>query len=336
MENYFYIGNISPYHRYQNNPSILNEKSIKMNFERDKSYLGSTYQEVRDKVFSDPYSCLPELPLDPIKTSRFFKKFKNLLYRAAQRTTKQEGDILPYFDKLIHSNGIGYSGTWNITEDNPYSGLFTPGTKALMVARASCILTEMNKGDRRGFGFAGKIWPTMNPEEKMKTANFLLLHSFVGTKDRYFSDVEISNNPFIGVGFNLITYATVLMVTMASFPWADKKLTYRSLIQMARVGVEDPKDIKAPTWMMVKARPDRKQDFKDFRKEILVENRESGKFILDVSVTEVPKDQKDRKWKKIGYVELNESIASVSTDHHLHFHHLKIRGTGIQNLPSGI
>ena len=123
---------------------------------------------------------------------------------------------------------------------------------------------------------------------------------------------------------------------MASFPWADKKLTYRSLLQLARIGVKDHENIKSPTWMMVKARPDRIKDYKDFRKEIMVENRSSGKFILDVFVTEVPRSEKERKWQKIGFVELTESIASISTDHRLHFHHLKIRGTGIENLPPGL
>jgi len=307
-----------------------------MKITSDTSYSGSTFREVRDQVFSDPYETLPELPLDEIKTTRFFKNFKNLLYRAAKRTISKEADVLPYFNKLIHSNGIGYSGTWNVTEDNPYTGLFKKGTKALLVARASCILTEVKAGAHRGFGFAGKVWPTMDPDEKHKTANFLLLHSFVGTADRYFSDVKISNNPVIGTGWNLLKYFGVLATTMASFPWSDKHLTYRSLVQMAKVGVDNLDDVVSPTWLMVKARNNRIKDYDDFRKEIVVENREGGKLIFDVFTSEKPRVNGEREWTKLGFVELTESIASVSTDHHLHFHHLKLRNSGIKNIPKGI
>ena len=307
-----------------------------MKFITDNTYTGSTFREVRDQVFSDPYDTLPELPLDEIKVTRFFKKFKNLLFRAADRTLKKQGDILPHFDKLIHSNGIGYSGTWNVTEDNPYTGMFKKGTQALLVARASCILTEVTAGAHGGFGFAGKVWPTMDPDEKHKTANFLLLHSFVGTPDRYFSDVKISNNPVIGTGWNLVKYVGVLATTLASFPWTDKSLTYRSLVQMAKVGVDNPDDIVSPTWMMVQARNNRIKDYEDFRKEIVVENREGGKLIFDTYTSETPRKNGKREWTKLGHIELNESIASVSTDHRLHFHHLKIRNSGIKNVPKGI
>lgn len=59
------------------------------------------------------------LPLSKVSLWRIFGKGGNLLYRAAKRTIKHEADILPHFNKLIHSNGVGFSGTWNVTEDNP-------------------------------------------------------------------------------------------------------------------------------------------------------------------------------------------------------------------------
>lgn len=306
-----------------------------MQFKRDEKYQGSTFKEVRDQVFSDPYESLPKLPVTKITVFRMFKPFKNLLKAAAKRTMREEGDILPHFNKLIHSNGVGYSGTWNVTEDNPYTGLFKQGTKVLMVARASCILTETTKGAHRGFGFAGKIFPTSDPNEKVKTANLLLLNSFVGTPDRYFSDVEISNNPVIGFGWNLAKYFGVLATTLFSFPWADSHLTYRSLYQLARVGVDEDEIVKSPTWLMVKARDNRLQDFDDFRREIVVENRNDGRFILDVFTSEST-NKKDRQWQPLGYIDLDESIMSESTDHRLHFHHMKLRGSGIKGIPRGI
>ncbi len=302
---------------------------------RDPSYQGSTFREVRDQVFSDPYETLPELPLSKVSLFRMFGKGGNLLYRAAKRTIKHEADILPYFDKLIHSNGVGFSGTWNITEDNPYTGLFREGTKCLMVARASVILTEIQKGAHRGFGFAGKIFPTMDPDERVKTGNFLLLNSFVGTTDRFYSDIKISNNPIIGTGWNLVKYFGVLATTLSSFPWADNHLTYRSMVQVARIGLEEGEEVNPPKYLAVQARNNRIQDLPDFRHELDVSNREGGKLILDVFTSEVD-DKEARDWQRIGFVELTESIASESTDHRLHFHHLKLRGSGIKKVAGGL
>ena len=88
--------------------------------------------------------------------------------------------------------------------------------------------------------------------------------------------------------------------------------------------------------MMVQARNNRIKDYDDFRKEIVVENREGGKLIFDTYTSEKPRVKGVREWTKLGHIELTESIASVSTDHHLHFHHLKLRNSGIKNIPRGI
>jgi hypothetical protein len=60
-------------------------------------------------------------------------------------------------------------------------------------------------------------------------------------------------------------------------------------------------------------------------------NREGGKLIHDIFTSEID-DQEARGWQRIGFVELTESITSESTDHRLHFHHLKLRGAGIKML----
>src|SRR5262245_22280493 len=46
------------------------------------SYQGSTFKEVRDQVFSDPYKVLPQLR---VTFRSFFRGFTNVLFKAAQR-----------------------------------------------------------------------------------------------------------------------------------------------------------------------------------------------------------------------------------------------------------
>jgi hypothetical protein len=293
-------------------------------------YEGSTFQEVRDQVFSDPYPGYPEkLPIDPIASRRFFKRFQNLLLAAARRTVAQKADLLPYFDKLIHGNGMAFSGIWEITEDTPYSGYFAKGSKGLLIGRASVILTETTSDAKRGFGFAGKIFPTLDPNEKVKTADFLLLDNFVGSPAKHYSDIGISNHPVIGMGMNILRYFGVLATTLASFPRVDLPLTYRPVFKVASLGLPEGQEPVSPTWMMVQARAEtRIQDKKDFREELMVENQTGGKLLLDVYTSETPRQKDgDRPWTRVGLITLNESILSESCDHRLHFHHPKVKGT---------
>jgi hypothetical protein len=116
-------------------------------------YEGSTFQEVRDQVFSDPYPGYPEkLPIDPIASRRFFKRFQNLLLAAARRTVAQKADLLPYFDKLIHGNGMAFSGIWG---DHGRHALF-----GLLCKRFERVAnwTGFRHSDGNDLGRQARIW----------------------------------------------------------------------------------------------------------------------------------------------------------------------------------
>lgn len=54
----------------------------------------------------------------------------------------------------------------------------------MIISRASVALTETEKGHYRGFGLAGKIFPTSNAKDKKayKTANFFTIDDLSGSK----------------------------------------------------------------------------------------------------------------------------------------------------------
>ena len=168
----------------------------------DNTYHPSSFQEVRDAVFSDPFS-KENYPIHDVNVGTLINGFKNRLYTAAHKAIHEKHDIRPRFDKLIHSNGMGFSGKWEITEDSPYTGLFAKGSEALMVARISAILTATDYDSRRGFGFAAKLFPTVDVNEKVETVDLILLDTFVGRPKAYASDVTITNHPTIGVAATL-------------------------------------------------------------------------------------------------------------------------------------
>ena len=120
-------------------------------------YEGATFNEVKDVAFSGPYDELPHYRgLRPGKFVQFFNdSARNLIDRR---------DILPPFEKLIHPNGVCFTGTWRIDTDSPYTGYFAQGSEGLLLVRGSVAGPDLNAGDRRSFGFGGKIWPTMDPD----------------------------------------------------------------------------------------------------------------------------------------------------------------------------
>ncbi|HEX4939986.1 MAG TPA: hypothetical protein VFX11_15005, partial [Candidatus Kapabacteria bacterium] len=115
------------------------------------------------------------LPQYRVTISNFFEDGINLLTRDAQRTVSDTADYYPRLEKRVHSNGICFKGTWTITEQTPYSGYFKQGATGLLIARASTALSETRRGQPRAFGFAGKIFPTLNPAATTETANFFLV-----------------------------------------------------------------------------------------------------------------------------------------------------------------
>src|SRR5262245_18892381 len=111
-------------------------------------YNGSTFREVRDQVFSDPYKTLPSYT---ITLGTLYSGVQNALLLACRRALTEEHDIVDRFQRLVHPLGIALTGRWQMTEDSPYSGLFRPGTETLLVARCSVLLYKTLQDQYRGF-----------------------------------------------------------------------------------------------------------------------------------------------------------------------------------------
>lgn len=285
-------------------------------------YTGSTFREVRDQVFSDPYEILPTYR---ITLGSFYPGLKNALLRACRRAVTDENDLVPYFQRLVHPLGIALAGTWKIKQDNPYSGYFKNGSKALLIVRASVLLFETEQGKERGFAFAGKLFPTMDPDEKVKTADFFTIDVLAGTKANYFTEVELSNHPPLGFNSYVFTLFWVVIATFANFIVADVNPVFRPVYPVAELGLAAGEKANVPRWMMVKAWPGSgRVDRRDFRDELRVENYDHGKLIFEIHVASTETNG-ERDWTYIGDIELSESVTSASCDHRLKFRHPKLR-----------
>ncbi len=115
-------------------------------------------------------------------------------------------------------------GTWNITTATPWTGYFSQGSKGLLIARGSPATGLAKRGEYRPFGLAGKIFPTLDPDASVKTANFILtdvtqvpLNHFVDSK---FDNDLINANPLVPLN-EAVNGAAITIANAAAENTAD-------------------------------------------------------------------------------------------------------------------
>lgn len=289
-------------------------------------YKGSTFREVRDQIFSDPYDSLPSYKI----TIGSFWGLRNLLLMASRRALREKHDIVPHFQRLVHPLGIALTGKWRITEGSPYTGMFRKGTEALIIVRCSVLLYETLQGQFRGFAFAGKLFPTLNPDERVKTADFFTIDVLAGTQAKYYTGVELSNHPPLGFNSDVFRLFWVITATFAAFIRANWNPVFRPTYPVAECGARAGEAVKSPQWMMVKGWEGcGRVDTPDFRNELRVENYPDRKLIFDVFTADTKLPSGARDYKRIGDITLDESVTSDSCDHRLKFRHPPLKGVKI-------
>jgi hypothetical protein len=282
-------------------------------------YTGSTPDEVWKVVKEGPYR---ELPQSEITVSNFFSGAVNLLAKSAKRTVQKKDDYLPKFSKLVHPLGICLKGKWKITMPNPYTGYFSKGSEAIVIARASTTFTNTKRGSFRGFGMAGKIFPTLNNEEKVKTGNFFVTDNFVGTYAEHYTDVEMLNEPgtFPPASPALLGLIRVGLAVRKAFAKGDIEAGIRQVYSISQLGLKKGEKSNTPKWMKLWVPlKEIKSDEADFRDEIAEHIELNGKITFEISVANNSKSRWD--WQNIGRIVFLKYTASEGCDQRLHFHH---------------
>lgn len=300
------------------------------------SYADSSFNEVRDVIFTPPSHAVNaieeqeiivyqngQLPHYEVKTANFIKDGLNLLKQDAARTLSETADFYPRLEKHLHSNGICFTGNWQITADTPYTGYFKKGSQALFIGRASTALTETEQGEPRAFAFAGKLFPTLKQTQKVPTANFFTVDVLAGADRDHYLDVKMTNEPKTGFRFGIIPLAFQVGRVFAK---ADDNPGYRPVENIAALGLKAGETVKAPRYLMVQALPKTAHnDSKDFRDELNIEKHHLPMLAMQIFVSDSSGDQDSKDWKMIGQIALTESKVSYGCDRQLHFAHPKIK-----------
>jgi len=292
------------------------------------AYEGSRYQDVWSVVEESPYEVLPQ---EKVTLKSFYTGLTDNLQKASERTLNTGDDILPPFRKLLHPNGVCMAGTWNITEETPYSGYFRQGSQGLIILRGSSALTAVKRGEKRSFGIAGKIFPTLDPqgEDPVKTANFFVIDNLGGTYAPSFFDTAMTNDiTAVNFGPENLGQTGILAAAVKAFGFAEpmlkKLLTVRQLYPISELGEPSDATVITPQWLKIEGRKGFRSLEEDFRAEVL-DTQLNEEIVFDISVASAGLLGLEKPWKKIGFIRIDQAIASDGCDHRLHFAHPKWR-----------
>jgi len=284
--------------------------------------VNNQFQSVWDVVESDK---LNELPQESVSYSKLFDGAIDLITQNANRTLTDHSDIIEYFDKLAHPNGVCLKGLWEIDTQNPYSGYFKNGSKALIIARASSAMSETKRGEKRAFGMAGKLFPTTDPLEIQNTpsANFFVIDDLGGTDLEYYTDTKLTNEPDVSFTSTIFTSLAYGYKVATTFSDADINSGIRQLYEISYLGEDKNSTIITPKWIEIEAKKNQtKFGVDDFRDEFQLDNEESIVFTIAVASREI---DGEKLWQEIGTISFDASVISTTCDHRLHFHHPRWR-----------
>ena len=287
-------------------------------------YKGTSFIEVRD-VIQD--KLLPaQMSSKELTELQVYREHRLPVYAPlldaqlpndATRTLTEQLDYYPRIEKRIHGNGICFAGFWKVTKLNsPYSGYFASGKTGLFIGRASVTTNKTLTGQPRTFGFAGKIFPTLDGTEAVKTANFFSVDYFLGSKVSHFTNTVLSNSPpmydsLFDVDVDFIKQAFSLSKI---FERINKQPTFRPVTPIAALG--ETGEVRSPKIIKIATRDNTPRiDAVDFRQELDIANYPGGLKLY------VYAGDNDDDMQEVAMMDLKQSFISYGCDKQLHFAH---------------
>jgi hypothetical protein len=231
------------------------------------------------------------------------------------------------------------TGVWEITEGNPYSGYFRPGSRALVVGRYSTCCSETCRGHTRSLALVGKLYPTSDPghARPLRTASFITQEDLGGDYSAYINDAELRTAPNTHL-FRRGAGWPILAITGLVFLRVDREPAVRQVYEIAELGKPDGEPTRAPKFMrlLVDSRQPRIEGGElDFRDEIMAQIYDKGdptpkrQLTFHIEVTDEGTRSGSaafqtcefKNWKRIGTITFDRAVASLNGDRVIHFHH---------------
>lgn len=265
-----------------------------------------------------------KFPVYPVNQKSVFGEDSNQLTRDGQRTINEHKDYYDRISKKVHANGICVSGSWSITNSSSYTGLFKKGSQALFIGRISTTMDSVLRSENRGFGFAGKLFPTLSIDAKVDTANFFSVDVLLGTKIAHVLDAATTNEPEIGISVSTLGNLGRLGLGLKiadSLKKANPNPAFRPLYPLSQSG--ESGTFKTPHWIRLRASAALKRnEERDFRAEILQAMKDNQVLVYKIDVSDSTKNrQAQTGWQELGEIVLQRAVVSYGCDRRLHFPH---------------
>jgi hypothetical protein len=323
--------------------------------DEDRLYAGSRFRDVVDALFANPYQKVwgregePPLPYQEVTIRTVFGGLLSFVHpprfqHAAERSLDSHADLRwgpdgKGFTRFLHPNAVCLTGRWRITEDTPYSGYFSRGSDALVVARYSSGANGMTRGLIRSMAMVGKLYPTTDPDHPtpLSTANFITQEDIGGQRSASINDVELLNAPNVTV-FRRGPAGTILVKIASVFRRVDQQPTIRQVYPIAELGKPAGEPTRAPEFMRLLVAPGQPVipgDDLDVRDEVMAHIFDRGdpapKRTLTFTI-EVTDDGKTTgtpfrvrrtfwNWRRIGTIVFDNAVISYNGDAVIHFTH---------------
>ena len=322
--------------------------------DEDAAYRGSTFREVADAVFANPYQRVwgaagePPLPIHDVTLGSVLHGVLQMgrfaLLKAAERTVDSRADLRwgpdrTGFRRLLHPNGVCLTGRWEITEPTAYSGYFAAGKTALVIARYSTCCTETRRGFTRSLSMVGKLFPTTdtNDSTPVRPANFITQQDIGGDRTDYINDAELRNAPDTTVLRRGAELPVILLTGMA-LARADRMPSIRQLYEISELGKPAGEPARAPEFLRFVVAPEQPRipgEQLDFRDEVMAQLYDRGDptpkrtltFVIEVtdegrtSGLPVRERRTFSNWKRIGRIVFDRAVVSHNGDAVIHFSH---------------
>jgi len=323
--------------------------------DEDRLYSGSRFHEVVDAVFANPYQAVwgrdgePALPDEQVTISTVFGGLLSLgkrsRFQSASERALDSGADLRWgpgrkgFKRLLHPNGVCLTGRWQITEDSGYTGYFSRGSSALVVARYSSGGSGNRRGQIRSMALVGKLFPTVDPNHPtpLRTASFITQEDIGGTRTVAINDALLRNAPDVTVFRR--GPAGVLLIKVASvFRRVDQQPTIRQVYPIAELGKPAGEPTRAPAFMQLLVAPGQPVipgDNLDVRDEVMAHIFDRGDpspkrtLTFNIEVTDEGHTSGSpfrvrrtfRNWRRIGTLVFDNAVISYNGDCVIHFTH---------------
>jgi hypothetical protein len=322
----------------------------------DRDYRGSRFADVKAALFANPYQKVwgapgePPLPVYRVTNRSVYAgvlpfgkppRFKLASIRALDSGADLRwGEDGRGFRRLVRPHGVCVTGRWEVSEDNPYSGAFRKGSRALAIARISAGVSRTLRGPRRSFGLVLKLYPTADPDhaEPLRTANVFFADDLGGSTSRRLAEVELTNAPHV-TGLNRGTELPVLLREGVVFELVDRMATMRQVYPVAELGQGADEPTRAPEFLRLKVAAGQPTvDEDDVRDEVLARIYDRGDptprrtLAFDLAVSDtgkrsgnpaLPRGQRQTVtgWRSVGRLTFDAGVASYNGDFVIHFRH---------------